>query len=247
VGGRPEGSAPAEQRGPRSRQERPLSRIRRRWRDRHGAGADAGFTLLELTIAAALMVVVIGSFGAVATLMMGTETNAVAGENTSTAMRFVVTQVQSDIQAAVPNPNSPINSNTGLVALSAPFSGAPFNNQLQVQLGPVGSQQTVTWTYDPTQGTLTRALSASPTSAPTSTQIELTGIVNTSSQPVFTYFGQQQVRDLGSTATQNADVTNCTVRVQLHLLVSSGRNAPIPEQITDIQLANVVPGSLTCG
>jgi len=208
--------------------------------------AERGFTLVELTIAAALAVVVIGAFGSVMLSLLGVETRTVSGENTSTTMRSVVTQIQSDLQAATPT-NSPINTPTGLDPLAAPFSASapPFDNQIQIQIGPIGSQQTVTWTYDPVRGTLTRAVSSSPTATPTSTVTELTGVVDYP-QPMFQYYGQQG-GDVGDTAQSNADVSNCTVRVEVDLAVSSGKNAPVPQQALNVQLANVLSGSLACG
>jgi hypothetical protein len=205
--------------------------------------------MVEAIFASALMLLVMGAFGTMTTLLIGSATRAVSGENASTDMRSVVTQLQSDLQAAAPNTNAPINSPTGLIPPPS-LAAAPL--QLQMQIGPVGAQQTVTWTYNAATGSLTRALSSSPTAAPTTTINELNSVANACTttscpQPVFTYFGQagNNVLVFGSPAPST--VSNCTARVEVDLFESGGKKALVPEQKLDVQLANVLPGSLSCG
>ncbi len=228
---------------------RTLAQAASRWREktRH-ARDERGLTLVEATIASALMLVVIGAFGTLATTLIAAQTNGIAGENASTDMRSVVIQLQSDIQAASPDTASPISSPTGI---DTPSSLAAANLELQLQLGPVGSQQTVTWTYDPVAQTLTRSVSSSPTSAPTLSVTELHDVVNSCTstsctQPIFSYFGQGGT-NLMSNSPTTATISNCTTRVEVGLLHFGGKLALLPAQSIDVQLANVLPGSLTCG
>ncbi len=199
----------------KSRFVRPSSRI------------DTGFTLVELMVATTAMMIILGAFGIFTSQLFTSETSTVTSENASVTTRGVLDQMQSDIQAA--NPIDPLST------------VSQYANELELQLGPTGAQQNITWAYDSSTQTLTRTVYSSSTS---SVEVELYGVANSSSQPVFTYYGAQGNNLALSSGA--AGIATCTTMVSIYLVVTGGKNAESPVHQLNVQLLNPQAGGSSC-
>ena|GEM_PF-6329369 len=181
---------------------------------------------MELAVASAAMLVVLGTFTGIMSVFLRTSTDAVNSENAATQLRLGILELERDVQAANP--------------LDAPPPGANPADQLTVTLGPSGHQQQVTWALDPTAGTLSRQVgSATPV-------VEIAGITNGTSLPVFSYYGQSGANLLDPQIVSPSQLPSCTVRVQVSIGVLAPGRVPFSETV-NIELANQRPGALTCG
>ncbi|HET6793813.1 MAG TPA: hypothetical protein VFH45_05195 [Acidimicrobiales bacterium] len=212
-----------------------LHRVKRR-------GGEAGFSVLELVIAASILLIVLAVFGNTMISLGNTEVRSQALVANEQNTRFVLDQLTREIRAANP-----------LVALGSLSS---YSNSLELELGPVGgSQKVVRWLYDTTTGSPTykelvrQVMSDATTSATVVSQaVVLTSVRNAeSSTPVFTYYGQSGDDLVGSGSFTAADVANCAV--QVHITIVANPN-PGPQPFTantDAEIRNRLPGGVGCG
>lgn len=192
---------------------------------------QAGFTLVEMLVASAVMTVIVGGVATVMLAMQQVGNRAISGENASTTARAGLLQFQRDLQAANP-----------LVAWTSTVTS--YASELQLDLGPTGgTQQTITWSCS--SGTLWRDIgTAAGTGVP-----EVTGVTNCASttNPPFSFYDPQGTSLLSiPNSVNSAIVTACSVRIQGYVNVSAGSNTtPFTESVST-RLANWVQGIQPC-
>jgi type II secretory pathway pseudopilin PulG len=201
---------------------------------------EAGFTLLEVTLASAILLVVMATLFAVLQSLTDTERRTQNLVSNEQGVRFVLTQLAREIRASNPMDTFAVK--------------ATYSNQIQVELGSTAPRQVVRWTYDTNSASatyeqLTRQVMADNTALArvVSSLVKLTRVRNVeSSTPLFTYFGQSD-QNLVTGSFTAADVGNCAIRV--HLTITSDSN-PGPRPFTeeqDVEVRNRLPGGLGCG
>ncbi len=202
---------------------------------------EAGFTLVELVVAASILLTVIALFFNTLVVLMHSEDRAQRLVSNEQNVRFELDQLAREVRAANP-----------LVILPNTSS---YPSQIEMVLGPTGGTQTVVrWTYDtdpasPTYEQLSRQIMSDSSTGATvvSTSWYLVRVRNLESgAPVFTYydaFEQDMVADPNYTAS---DIANCAIRVRI-ALTSDSNPGPIPfTETQDVELRNRLPGGVGC-
>lgn len=214
--------------------------MRRRWaarprRRRGDAGAtsrrggEGGFTLVELMVACAVMIVVLGASLGLLEHLSKTDVRAEAVVTNEQSVSVALQQLSRDLRAANP--------------LDAWSTLGAYQSELQVELGPDGSaKQIVRWVYDPVSGELLRELVASDGTV-TSTDVEVRGVQPTSGA-VFSYYDDQGDNLVASGTFTPADVANCAVRVEVSLTASPAPSMQPFSEVTDVELRNRLPGGM---
>ncbi|CAA9253198.1 MAG: hypothetical protein AVDCRST_MAG20-2307 [uncultured Acidimicrobiales bacterium] len=208
----------------------------RAWRER--GREEAGFTILEVTMVSAILLLVMGTFFGLLLSLTKTEqrTDALVGNEQDA--RFVLTALARDLRAANP--------------LNTFATATEYQSKVQMTLGAVPNQQVVRWVYDtapasPTYRSLLRQTVAANGTVSGST-VRLRNIRNAERSPpvpLFRFTSQSGV-DLVA-AGQAANVGNCAI--QVHVTITADSN-PGPEPFTvvsDVQLRNRLPGGVGCG
>ncbi len=210
---------------------------------RAAEAGDGGFTIVEVMIATAVLMVVL-------TMLFGTLVSLTRSEDRSQRLvgneqnvRFELDQLSREIRAANP-----------LVPLLNAASAATYENQIELVLGPTGgTQQVVRWTYDTSREEMVRELmsDASATATVLATSFFLNRVRNLETNtPVFSYYGQHN-EDLVAQTLANGgnvhDAANCAVRV--HIVLESDSNpGPLPfTETQDVEIRNRLPGNVGCG
>lgn len=163
---------------------------------------DAGFTLLELMVVVGMMTIVLVIAGA-ALISLTKATNRggtmiTDEQNTST----VLARLAKDIRSAH--------------TISFPTGAAPANETVLQVNNPGGGTTSVEWIYQQSAATLTREVqNSSGTYVPAGTP--LTGLANSGTQPIFSYFSYKGTNESGSSTTL---IVNCTSRVEIDLVVA---------------------------
>lgn len=203
---------------------------------RRSAGGDAGYTLFEVTIASAILLVVMASFFGLMISLSNTERRIDAAVISEEAARLVMGEMARDIRAA-----NPMDAFT--------TSNAEYNNKVQVRLGAAGAQTVVRWVYDtnpssPTFRSLSRQ-SVNPISGVVLTStVKLTNLRNVDrGLPMLSYYAGNGV-DLVSTSTA-ANIGNCAVRVHIEFAADGQAQNAVP-LISNAQLRNRLSGGLGC-
>jgi type II secretory pathway pseudopilin PulG len=220
-----------------------LTLMRRRYRDRND---EAGFTVVEVTIASAMLLVVLAMFFDTLISLTRSEDRSQRLVSNEQNVRFELDQLARDVRAANP-----------MVPLRYATTAAAYNTQIEIVLGPTGgTQQVIRWLYDGTSEQLVRQVMSSTASNATvvSQSFVLSRVRNVETVvPVFTYFGQQN-EDLvaqsianGDTGGMIHDAANCAVRV--HMVITSDSNpGPVPfTETQDVEIRNRLPGNVGCG
>lgn len=210
---------------------------------------DGGFTLIELVIVTAIMVVVLvmASSGLVSLSNGANRDTAVVQEEQQASTEL--TQMARDIRSAH--------------ALVIP-SGFTVSNQIELQVnsgagscslpGPPASKYAlVEWIYQPsatpTSSTLKREVLTCTGASVQSTAWILKRVANGSSNPMFKYFNQYGNNI--STALPGA-IAACTTRIGIDLLVGSVTTTVVPFEtkqsvaLTDQVVALSQPGNGQC-
>ena len=204
---------------------------------------ERGFTIIEVTIATSIMLIVLAMFFATLTSLTRSEDRAQRLVSNEQNVRFELDQLAREIRAA--NPLSPL-------PLAA--TAATYSNQIELVLGPTGgAQQVVRWTYDSVNEKMSRELMSSTAAGATvlSQSFFLTRVRNIESgTPIFVYYGSQNT-DLVAQALANSghkdDAANCAVRVHI-TLVSDSNPGPVPfTETQDVEVRNRLPGNVGCG
>lgn len=180
---------------------------------------SAGFTLIELMVAAVISVTVLALAGSML-ISLSTGTNRGNGQVVA----------QQAVSAAMSRLSSDLRSAQKLVPL-----GSGYSSEIEiVKNDPSGGTTPVEWKYSATQHTLTRSVLDSA-GAVVSSEVVLSDVANTASQPVLSYFNQYGGSLTGATATT---VAGCATRVDVNLVggVPAGVE-PFQERV-DVALTN---------
>jgi type II secretory pathway pseudopilin PulG len=212
---------------------------------RHRAHRDdeRGFTVVEVTITSAIMVVVLAMFFSTLVSLTKSEDRSQRLVGNEQNVRFELDQLAREVRAANP-----------LVPLLTATTASDYSSTIELVLGPTGgAQKVVRWTYDTSKELMVRQLMSdtSPTATVVTQSFFLNRVRNVEvNQPVFTYYGQHN-QDLVQQALTNGgnmhDAANCAVRV--HIVLMSDSN-PGPQPFTetqDVEVRNRLPGNVGCG
>jgi prepilin-type N-terminal cleavage/methylation domain-containing protein len=190
---------------------------------------DHGFTLVELAIATALMLVIMLVFLSLISPSQKSSNVANALITNEQDVTLALQQMEKDIRAA--NPLDAFNNNC-------------YDDQIELTLGPTGgTQQTVMWVYSPTTDTLAREVVTGSGCNPTvSGEQDVTTIVN-GTTPVFAYFNSDGTQ-FNPEVAPLGDIANCTVRVTITLIGQANTDAsPFTEKLS-VWLRNRLPGGM---
>jgi len=203
------------------------------------ANREGGFTLIELLIVMVIMAVV----------LLGAGTAMISFTNATNRTDATVTEEQQ-ASTAVSQMVADIRS---AHSLSVPSGATASNEVLLVENQPSGSTTQIEWIYIPasgsTPGMLTRyTQNSGGTLVQSGTR--LSGVVNSSSQPLLSYYDEG-----GGPNSESNTIANCTTRVTIDLVVSaaksSGGSVSNYEVTQDAALTDqigllVQPGSVQC-
>jgi prepilin-type N-terminal cleavage/methylation domain-containing protein len=204
---------------------------------------ERGFTIIEVTIATSIMLVVLAMFFATLTSLTRSEDRAQRLVSNEQNVRFELDQLAREIRAANP-----------LTPLPNAATAATYSNQIELVLGPTGGTQTVVrWTYDSVNEKMSRELMSSTAAGATvlSQSFFLTRVRNIESNtPIFTYYGSLNTDLVAQALANNGhkdDAANCAVRVHI-VLVSDSNPGPVPfTETQDVEVRNRLPGNVGCG
>lgn len=217
-----------------------LTVLRRRQQARRD---EQGFTIIEVMISTAILLVVLAMLFSVLISLTRSEDRAQRLVSNEQNVRFELDQLVREVRAANP-----------LVPLLNAVSASTYDNQIEMVLGPTGGTQTVVrWTYDTTTEKLAREVMTGTGAAATviSQSFFLTRVRNTETgTPVFRYYGQHN-QDLVLQALANSanvhDAANCAVRVSIEL-TSDSNPGPVPfTETQNVEVRNRLPGNWGCG
>lgn len=216
-----------------------LSATRSADQRRRNTEAEAGFTVIEVTMVTAILLVVMAAFFGLLISLTKTEQRTNALVSNEQDARFVLGDLARDLRASNPMSTFP--------------TVGEYRSKVQMTLGKAPDQTVVRWLYDtdPTSSTyrsLLRQTIDPTTGAVLSSTERLRNVRNAERSPpvpMFSYTSQSGV-DLVA-AGQAANVGNCTIQVHLEITADSN---PGPEPFTvrsDVQLRNRLPGGVGCG
>lgn len=202
--------------------------------------SQAGMTVIELSIASALLLVVATTLFGVLTSLTNNDATTQNRIKNEQNVRFVFNDISRDLRAS-----NPMDTFT---------TKSTYSNQVQMELGATSPKQVVRWKYDTTPGSptyesLLRQVMSDSTAAATvvSSTVRLTHVRNVESgQPVFSYFGQHQA-DLMAGSFTAADVGNCSTRVRVLISADSFLGPKPFVGDSGVGLRNRTPGGVTCG
>jgi prepilin-type N-terminal cleavage/methylation domain-containing protein len=180
-----------------------------------GSDREHGFTLIEMSVVMAIMTIVVTiATGALISLQNAEARNS-AMINDEQAASMTLALLSRDIRSAhsITFPTSTTNADISVIL-----------NENQPSGGPT---QAVEWTYTPAVapavvGTLKRMILTSSLSV-SSTAVYLRDLANTSTNPVFTYYGLDGAAI--PTAGANGTLENCTTGIGVNLTISP---SPVP-------------------
>jgi type II secretory pathway pseudopilin PulG len=208
-----------------------------------GRRNEAGFTIIEVTIATSIMLTVLAMFFATLVSLTRSEDRSQRLVSNEQNVRFELDQLAREIRASNP-----------LVPLLNATTASDYGNQIELLLGPTGgTQKVVRWTYDTVKEQMVRQLMSDTSSSATilSQSFFLNRVRNVeTSTPVFTYFGQQNTDLVAQTIANHGyihDAANCAVRVHI-VLTSDSNPGPVPfTETQDVEVRNRLPGNVGCG
>jgi prepilin-type N-terminal cleavage/methylation domain-containing protein len=204
---------------------------------------ERGFTIIEVTIATSIMLVVLAMFFSTLSSLTQSEDRSQRLVSNEQNVRFEFDKMAREVRAANP-----------LVPLPNASSAAAYENEIEIVLGPTGgTQQVVRWFYDSTNERLVRQVlsDVSATATVLSQSFYLTHVRNVeTSTPVFTYYGPQNqdlvAQALASGTTQYLDPATCAVRIHM-VLTSDSNPGPVPfTETQDVELRNLLPSNWGC-
>jgi len=204
--------------------------------------AQEGFTIVEVTIATAILLVVIAMFFNTLVSLTRSEDRAHRLVGNEQNVRVELDQLAREIRAANPMLD---------LLTSDPND---YSKTIEYALGPSGgTQQVVRWTYDtdpasPHYEQLQRQLMAAapPNNTVLSTSWYLIRVRNVETGvPVFTYYNSDGT-DMVANGFSSHDIQYCAIR--LHITLTSDSNpGPLPfTETQDVELRNRLPGNAGC-
>jgi prepilin-type N-terminal cleavage/methylation domain-containing protein len=192
---------------------------------------EGGFSLVELLVVLVILGVVLAMAGSTLVSMTRAGNRGQALVDNEQNANFALNALARDLRAANP--------------LLAPSSSAVYTTVVQMDLGPsAGPQTVVQWVFDSTAKTLTRNIMSGTTV--TSSYLWLTGVLNSSTQPVFGLFDSAN-NDLVAQAAVPGTVALCTTRVEVQI---DGLSEPGPlpfNVVADVQLRNQIANLAAAG
>jgi type II secretory pathway pseudopilin PulG len=218
-----------------------LNRLMRDYRARRDD--ERGFTVVEVTIASAIMVAVLAMFFSTLVSLTKSEDRSQRLVGNEQNVRFELDQLAREVRAANP-----------LVPLLTATTASDYSDTIELVLGPTGgAQKVVRWTYDKVKEEMVRQLMSDTSSTATvvTQSFFLNRVRNVEvNMPVFTYYGQHN-QDLVQQALANGgnmhDAANCAVRVHI-VLMSDSNPGPVPfTETQDVEVRNRLPGNVGCG
>lgn len=204
---------------------------------RASRSTEQGFTVTELAVVVLVMSIVMVSL-LPALSSMTNSTNSIANKSlTTTDVRQAMETISRDLRAA--NPISAVSSVATLdnqvsftVYCSTPGVG-DCTSQSQRPVSYALSGYAVTQT----RGTATRTLLAGRGTPTLTAAKRVAAVVNTSAQPLFTYFDHTGsiLATSGTLAAAPEDFRDCTTTVQVHLVViADPNNTTSPIDLTSL-------------
>ena len=161
-----------------------LTARRGRRRARGDEQDEHGFTIIEVMVSTAILMIVLAMLFSVLVSLTRNEDRSQRLVSNEQNVRFELDQLAREIRASNP-----------LVPLLNAATASTYNNQIEMVLGPTGGTQTVVrWTYDTTTEKMARQVMTSTAANATvvSQSFFLTRVRNVETGvPVFTYYGQQ--------------------------------------------------------
>lgn len=198
------------------------------------ASADAGFTVVETAMAAALLAIVMATLLQMLDVQTRAERRVRASVDNQEDVRFALVAMARDIRAADP-------------LLPLP-STAAYSSMLELELKTSAGAHVsyVRWQLDPTAATLTRQTLAAAGGVASATTYSLRRVRNASvGVPLFRYYNSSGAELTPDTATV-ADFANCTIRVHITVYADSSPGpAPFGSE-SDAELRNRLPGGVGC-
>ena len=203
---------------------------------------EEGFTIIEVMVATAILLIVLGMVFSTLVSLTRTEDRANRLVSNEQNVRFELDQLAREIRASNP-----------LVPLLNATTASDYGNQIEMVLGPTGGSQTVVrWTYDTTSEQMVRQVmtGTSATATVVSQSFFLTRVRNVETgTPVFRYYAQDGTDLVAQSLTNGGnlhDAANCAVRV--HIELSSDSNpGPVPfTETQDVEIRNRLPGMVEC-
>ena len=196
------------------------------------AGADLGFTLVELAVVLLILGIVMSICGSVIVSLSNSARRNDSMVTTEQAASTVLAVMARDIRSTH----------------SISFPGtSPSQVELQVNDGS-GGYVYVEWTYDSTAQTVTRSTASSAAGPFTKTGPTATRVTN-GSGGIFRYYNVLGAEISSSTSTT---IKNCAARIGVQLNVSSSTiGAPVFQASEDVSLTDQVqiisaPGNGQC-
>jgi prepilin-type N-terminal cleavage/methylation domain-containing protein len=217
-----------------------LSANRRRRLERRD---EQGFTIIEVMIATAILLIILAMTFQVLVSLTNSENRAQHLVSNEQNVRFELDQLAREVRAS-----------NQLVPLLNATTASTYNNQIEMLLGPTGgAQQVIRWTYDTVAERIARQVMSDTSSSATilSQSFFLTRVRNVESNtPLFTYYGQSNQNLVAQTLANNGnknDAANCAVRVAIQI-ISDSNPGPVPfTETQDVELRNRLPGNWGCG
>ncbi|MGH9063217.1 MAG: PulJ/GspJ family protein [Acidimicrobiales bacterium] len=183
---------------------------------------EAGFTVVELMVTSAIMLVALGVFGGLLVSLTGATNRGDALVTNEQDVSTVLTQLNRDLRSS--NPLLPL----------ALTSNYPDEVEMALVDPTTGGTTDVTWKFDPTTQTLTRQLGSG------TADVVLTGVKNSTATPAvpfFSYFDDQG-DNLVTGGAPPGTVATCTTNVQVQV-VGAAEPGPQPfREQSDVQLRN---------
>ncbi len=204
---------------------------------------EDGFTVIEVTIATAILMLVLGMFFSTLVSLTRSEDRSQRLVSNEQNVRFELDQMAREIRAANP-----------IVPLLNATDASAYDDQIEVVLGPTGGTQTVVrWSYDTTKEQMVRQVMSSTGSTATvvAQSFYLNRVRNVElGVPVFSYYGQKGEDLVAQTLANQGnlhDPANCAVRVHIQL-TSDSNPGPVPfTETQDVEVRNRLPGNVGCG
>ena len=208
---------------------------------------ESGFTVVELVVAAMILMIVLAMFFSTLTVLMHSEDRSQRLVSNEQNVRFELDQLAREIRASNP-----------LVPLLNITDASAYSNQIEVVLGSTtGTHTVVRWTYDTQKEQMEREVMSDTSSTATvlSRSWFLSHVRNVETgRPVFTYYDAanndlvaQTLAGGGAGVSGNInDPATCAIRVHIEL-TSDSNPGPLPfTETQDVEIRNRLPGTYQC-
>ena len=187
---------------------------------------ESGFTILEVMVASALLLLVLGTVSGVLVSLTNSENRSQALVNNQERVRLALVRIARDLRSAAGlNPLDSASQYPWEVAFTA-LDGASYRWRLDTGTGTMTREKLVSGSWQPAGAVLNRVTNAD------------------SGVAVFRYYRASSNLEVNPATSTNADIANCTIRV--HVTISSASD-PGPKPFTsenDVRLRNRLPAGI---